>query len=265
MSTYVISDIHGCYKEFLLMLDKINFSDTDWFIGAGDYIDRGKDSYKMLKWIEHCPTNVCLVRGNHEEEFAAYVDLMIQLDREEELNSDFMSNKDAIMLYETVKYLLKKKGLPVLYFDLYGTINHLLNDFGINLSDLCRWKELIRKMPYFYKNQIKDRVCIVVHAGYAEKLEHIGSSFSSLEQFYLYAREESCQLGGKPHGMIIAGHTPTIIKGGFFYNKGKVFQFYNKDNDCVFYNIDCGSVFRRQSLEAKLACIRLEDEKIFYI
>ena len=105
----------------------------------------------------------------------------------------------------------------------------------------------------------------MVHAGYAEKLEHIGSSFSSLEQFYLYAREESCQLGGKPHGMIIAGHTPTIIKGGFFYNKGKVFQFYNKDNDCVFYNIDCGSVFRRQSLEAKLACIRLEDEKIFYI
>lgn len=265
MSTYVVSDIHGCYKEFLLMLDKIRFSDADLLIGAGDYIDRGQNSYEMLKWIEHCPANICLVRGNHEEEFAAYIDLMLQLDREEELNSDFKSNQDAIVLYETVKYLFKKKGLPVLYFDLYGTINSLFNDFGISLNDLCRWRKLIQNMPYFYKIKIENKVCIVVHAGYAEKLEDIHSSFSSLEQFYLYAREESCQLGGKTHSMIIAGHTPTIIEGEFFYNKGDVFRYYDKNKDCLFYNIDCGSVFRDKMAGAKLACIRLEDEKIFYI
>ncbi len=261
----MISDIHGCYKEFLLMLEKINFSDADTFIGAGDYIERGINSYEMLKWIEHCPANVCLVRGNHEEEFASYVDLMLWLDKKEELNSDFNSNHDAIMLYETVKYLFKKKGVSVLYFDLYGTINKLLSDFGVNLNDLCRWAELIRKMPYFYKTTVKDRNCIVVHAGYAEKLEDISASFSSLEQFYLYARKESCQLGGRQHGMIIAGHTPTVIKDEFFYNKGDVFRYYDKDKDCVFYNIDCGSVFRSKMADAKLACIRLEDERIFYI
>ncbi len=265
LSTYVISDIHGCYKEFLLMLDKIGFSAADTLIGAGDYIERGLNSYEMLKWIEHCPDNVWLVRGNHEEEFASYVDLMFQLDREEELNSDFNSNQEAIVLYETVKYLFKKKGLSDLYFDLYGTIHKLLSDSGVNLNDLCRWAELIRKMPYFYKTVIKDRSCIVVHAGYAEKLEDISFAFSSLEQFYLYARKESCQLGGKTHGMIIAGHTPTIIKDEFFYNKGDVFRYYDKEKDCVFYNIDCGSVFRDKTTGAKLACIRLEDEKIFYI
>ncbi len=148
---------------------------------------------------------------------------------------------------------------------MYGTINKLLSDFGVNLNDLCRWAELIRKMPYFYKTTVKDRNCIVVHAGYAEKLEDISASFSSLEQFYLYARKESCQLGGRQHGMIIAGHTPTIIKGEFCYNKGDVFRYYDKDKDCVFYNIDCGSVFRSKMADAKLACIRLEDERIFYI
>lgn len=47
---------------------KIRFSVTDQLIMAGDYIDRGKQSYKMLKWTEQCPLNVLLLRGNHEEE-----------------------------------------------------------------------------------------------------------------------------------------------------------------------------------------------------
>ena len=33
----------------------------------------------------------------------------------------------------------------------------------------------------------------------------------------------------------------------------------------VFYDIDCGCVFRKKDRRGKLACIRLEDEKIFYV
>jgi predicted MPP superfamily phosphohydrolase len=40
MSTYVISGIQGCYKEFRSMLEKIRFSESDNLILAGDYIDR---------------------------------------------------------------------------------------------------------------------------------------------------------------------------------------------------------------------------------
>lgn len=68
MGTYVISDIHGCYKEFLTMLDKIRFSDTDQLVLAGDYIDKGKQSYEILQWIGNCPANVVFIRGNHDEE-----------------------------------------------------------------------------------------------------------------------------------------------------------------------------------------------------
>ena len=69
MATYVISDIHGCYDEFLLMLAKIDLKETDRLILAGDYIDRGKKNIEMLKWLEHCPENVTPIKGNHDAEY----------------------------------------------------------------------------------------------------------------------------------------------------------------------------------------------------
>ncbi len=54
-----------------------------------------------------------------------------------------------------------------------------------------------------------------------------------------------------------------IVIERFAYNDGNVFRFYDKKKDCIFYDIDCGCVFRNRQLNAKLACIRLEDEKIF--
>lgn len=268
MSTYVISDIHGCYQEFLFMLDKIGFSNQDRLMIAGDSIDRGEQNYEMLRWIENCPANVRPVRGNHEEEFAANVDLMLQFNEKEKLETEFDSDKEAAALYKTMKYcfrhdkLLRMTGL---YFDLYGTISRLLDKYKVTLEDLCRWSGMIDKMPYYCEEKVGDRTCIIVHAGYAESLEEIGAGFSDLEKFYLYAREESWQLGGKRHGMVIAGHTPTIAKGKFAYNKGQVFRYYDSEKDCVFYDIDCGCVFRGWESDARLACIRLEDEKVFYV
>ena len=219
----------------------------------------------MLRWLDHCPDNVRLIRGNHEEEFAMYVDLMVQLDKKEELLSDYTSHEDTVALYESLQYTFKSKGLPVSYFDLYGTIRNLLDQYGVTLEDLLRWAMMIRRMPYYYELKIGNKSCVVVHAGYIEEMENIDALFSIPEGFYLYAREQGYRLGGKRHGMIIAGHTPTIVKGEFTYNKGQVFRFYDKEKDCTFYDIDCGCVFRERKPSAKLACIRLEDEAIFYV
>lgn len=265
MATYIISDIHGCYQEFLRMLDRIKFTDSDRLILAGDYIDRGPDSYKMLKWLEHCPENVFFIRGNHEEEFAENVKLMCLLNEKEGLRSDSDSNTDTEALYASVKYLLAKSRLSILYFDLYGTMGRLIRQSGVTLEDLRRWAGLIRGMPYYYEVNAGGRDCVVVHAGYAEHAGQISGKYSSLEQFYLYAREDAFQLGGKEHGMIIAGHTPTIIKDDFVYNKGQVFRYYDEEKDCVFYDIDCGCVFKWREPDGKLACICLEDERVFYV
>ena len=63
-----------------------------------------------------------MIRGNHEEEFAEYVDLMCRINQHEELDTDLASNADAVTLYETVLYFIRQKGLSVSYFDAYGTI-----------------------------------------------------------------------------------------------------------------------------------------------
>ena len=63
-----MSDIHGCYDDMIKMLEQIAFTDEDTLILAGDYIDRGSQSFEMLKWIESNPINVIFLRGNHDEE-----------------------------------------------------------------------------------------------------------------------------------------------------------------------------------------------------
>lgn len=265
MSTYVMSDIHGCYDDFISMLSEIKFSDNDRLIIAGDHIDRGTKSFEMLKWLEDCPPNVTLLRGNHEEKFSEYVELMLMLDRDEKLCTVLFSSEDTALLYETVKYFIDSNSLRFLDFDLYGTISDLLEKHNVTLNDLIKWAEMFQKMPYYKKLNINGRTCVIVHAGYTEKPENIGDNFADIEEFYLFAREESYLIGGIPHGMIVYGHTPTIADEKFAYNRGSVFRYYDPDKDCIFYDIDCGCAFRNINADAKLACIRLEDEEIFYI
>ncbi len=45
---YAVSDIHGCYKLYQKLLDKIHFSDKDLLYVLGDVIDRGPEPIKVL-------------------------------------------------------------------------------------------------------------------------------------------------------------------------------------------------------------------------
>lgn len=265
MSTYVMSDIHGCYDEFNKILDIINFSEKDSLYLAGDYIDRGKDSLAMLRWLENCPPNVYPIKGNHDAEYVENINLMKKVDEANELYTDFGSNEDSIILYDTVRYILKEKGEDALkFYDYYGTINKLLTEDKVTMNDLLKWQKMILDYPYYYKFQLGERTVVVVHAGYAESLGEAGSRFENIEAFYLYAREESIQIGGVRHGMVIAGHTPTITKKMFSFNNGEVYRYYDQEKDCIFYDIDCGCAYYEVEPAAALACIRLEDEEIFY-
>ncbi len=65
MSTYCIGDVHGCYRKLNQLLDKIgiNASDQLWF--TGDLINRGEDSFGVLRLVKK-HGNVKVVFGNHE-------------------------------------------------------------------------------------------------------------------------------------------------------------------------------------------------------
>ena len=66
---YVMSDIHGCYGEYQLLLKKINFSEEDVLILLGDYVDRGPAPIPVLFDMMSRP-NVYPLMGNHD--YVAY-------------------------------------------------------------------------------------------------------------------------------------------------------------------------------------------------
>lgn len=63
---YVIADIHGCYTEFIGLLNKIGFSDDDELFVLGDAMDRGPEPIKVIHDLMHRP-NVTYILGNHDD------------------------------------------------------------------------------------------------------------------------------------------------------------------------------------------------------
>lgn len=70
MSTYIISDIHGCNKTFRKALKSVALKKADNLILLGDLIDRGPDSKGVLDTVillrDH-GFNVICIKGNHEQ------------------------------------------------------------------------------------------------------------------------------------------------------------------------------------------------------
>lgn len=263
MSTYVMADVHGCYIEMQEMLNRIELTESDLLIMAGDYIDRGNQSFEMLKWIESAPQNVIFLRGNHEEEFNSCLQLMASTFVSKGLSVNNVDDTKAV--YQYIKEMARLKGeLP---FDYYGTLGKLIDEKSVDMAQLIVWGRCIERMTYTYEKTIAERKCVVVHAGYIKSLDGVETDdfFADLSEFYLYARDDAYIYGGIEHGMIIAGHTPTIFDEELPYNEGNVYRSYDEIQDCIFYNIDCGCAYRKKHPDAKLACIRIEDEEVFYI
>ena len=65
---YCISDIHGCYDEFMAVLEKIKFHSTDTLYVIGDAIDRGEKSIECINFIMRTP-NVHFTIGNGTSTF----------------------------------------------------------------------------------------------------------------------------------------------------------------------------------------------------
>ena len=69
---YVIGDVHGCFDELQLLLEKIEKKDPEAvFFFVGDWIDRGRQVPEVIQWVvEHITLTgkYRSVRGNHDQE-----------------------------------------------------------------------------------------------------------------------------------------------------------------------------------------------------
>lgn len=92
MKTLVIGDIHGCLTTLKALIAKAG--PVSQIISVGDLIDRGEDSFEVIKYCINNNIQVCL--GNHEqmaiEALKAYLGPDYPFKRMDLLDSDWIAN-----------------------------------------------------------------------------------------------------------------------------------------------------------------------------
>ncbi len=244
MSTYVCSDIHGCYTKFKKMLKKINFSLADTMYILGDIIDRGPESITMLQDIMS-RKNIIALLGNHEY-------MMFNAIMSGDLN--------------LIKLWLKNGGSST--FDEYRKLSE---------DDRNEILDYILNMPIIIDNVlVNGKTFYLTHSHYIygdvpQKNNLSNIPAKQLEQAIWKRFDMNVNITNtlefKKHQnkYMIAGHTCSYI----YHNENILnipmhIYFGHKQH---YINVDCGCSFyaKKGNPNGRLGCLRLEDFKEFYI
>lgn len=120
---YAIGDIQGCYREFMVLLEKIQFdesSDRLWLVG--DLVNRGPDSLSVLRFLSQLAIQPLITLGNHDLHFLAMYYKLIT-PREDDTLAHLINAKDS----ESLVHWLKQQ--PLCVFD--PVLNVFMSHAGI--------------------------------------------------------------------------------------------------------------------------------------
>ena len=198
---FVMSDIHGCLNEFTKRLHDLNDLESikagkDKLILLGDYIDRGPESYKVLKKIydiqqEFGSDNVIVLKGNHEEWFLEF----LEKKNKEWLVEDDNLNTSKTFLTKEQMAELKKLAVKEKAGKVYEFIRQCIRN---NHKGLLAW---MKRLPYYYTTKTQ----IFVLAGIDEE---VGDWWDVGTPDYYFVGKYPPTFG-EFYMDIIAGHTAT--------------------------------------------------------
>lgn len=72
--TIFIWDIHWCYDEFILLVEKLKLTDNDKVYLAWDMINKWPNSYKVIKFLYKNKDQFKAIKWNHEVWFLNWLD-----------------------------------------------------------------------------------------------------------------------------------------------------------------------------------------------
>lgn len=148
MATYCIGDIHGCYNEFMKLLELIKFDDkNDELILTGDLIGRGPLPVETMQEILKLGKSVKSVLGNHDINFLA-VHYGISKPRPKDnlevlLSSPLRENIVNFFLNSPLLYLHDSKPLAVAHAGIYP------------LWDIKRARKESKEIKRVFKNPLQ--------------------------------------------------------------------------------------------------------------
>lgn len=230
MATYVMSDLHGAFDSFKMMLNVIDFKTEDTLYILGDVVDRGQYGVELLRYTMEQP-NIIMMLGNHEYMCMQY----FKKDATEKTKRQWNRNGNYPTLYgfdklseeekeETLKYI---ETLPTeLKVEVAGKKYTLVHGF-LGEDDYHRvWN---RPKPGDTSGLPEGEMVIIGHTPVCEYL-----CPGSDEEIYVYSHE----LTGKDDHFRI------------FHDK-----FFIDIDCCIGYDMSA----------ARLACLRLDDMAEFYV
>ena len=216
---YVIGDVHGCFKDLMKLLDKIEEKDkAARFIFVGDFIDRGPDVWETLEWAKGHVTKTGKYRsvmGNHEKMIIEWY-------------------PDFCRWYE------KRKDRAPVPMPMYDFLERVIEQEKDTPECLRPYVDFFRTLPLQITVRVpgKGRKRItydIVHAFVPPR----GTHKRKQEAFYLWDREKGFEGNFENDHVIVHGHTPTVIEcsyvpgtipGMISYRRNAV----NVDGGCVF-------------------------------
>lgn len=233
---YIISDIHGCYDEYMELLRKINFKDSDELYILGDVVDKGPHPIKVIQDMM-MRTNVFPIIGNHD-----YIALLMLKKLSVEITSE---NVDSIMTNDDM--------LSYMHWMSDGgetTIKEFKTLDMEEREDILEYLE--EEFSIYHKLIVKDKRYILVHAGINKFDETKELEEYDLKDLLFYRTDYSKRYFSEKNTYLVTGHTPTVK----IRDDGRSLIY--KANGHI--AIDCGCVYG-----GHLAAYCVDTDEMFYV
>ena len=230
---YVMSDIHGEYEKYLLMLELIHFSEKDFMFILGDVVDRGQKPVSVLLDMMSRP-NVFPIMGNHEV-MALYLLEKLTVNKSD-MNLNALSVED---INDMLSWLQDGGETTLAQFQ------------RLNPEQRRQVLEFISEFSLYETLDINEKTFILVHAGLGNFREDKKLKEYTMEEMLLTRDHPDKVYFQDENIWLITGHTPTPLING----KPEIYHSRNH------LHIDCGACFDG----GKLACVCLDTMQEFYI
>lgn len=225
---YVISDIHGNERRFHALLRMIRLQPEDTLYVLGDVVDRHPGGIRILRKIMSMP-NARMLLGNHEYMMLRALGFP---------RDDYRDNG----------------GARAHWFRNGGEVT--LNHFKY-LRKTLRQEivEYLQGLPLSFDVEVNGTHFKLVHGAPAE--EYVPApKYPSAAYYAVWKRLDVGE--PSPEGyLLIFGHTPTR-----YYQESCPMKVWRDGNRI---GIDCGCGYPEEDPRGRLACLRLEDGKTYYV